>query len=206
MVASQLVTPGLALGQPAVRQPAVHRHPPSVDPSCGPPLRLVVDNTGVLARPNRPPVEPVNLDRQRAGSSSPMDRIRLAAAVRRLVPVISVVAVVVLGGLAGLRAVQESATGRVLTVTSSGTSSGVGSVSARVGGDQPIPFDVSDSSVPAEPTYLIVHSGDSLWSLANTRFPERDPREVVDALADANGGSSVRPGQRLVIPEMLLGD
>jgi hypothetical protein len=53
-------------------------------------------------------------------------------------------------------------------------------------------------SAPSE-TY-VVRPGDTLWSIAAAIAPESDPRPVVDALRDANGGGpELQVGQRLVI-------
>ncbi len=68
----------------------------------------------------------------------------------------------------------------------SSAASGTGSSSAGGAG----------SSVPAVVT---VHSGDSLWSIASTIEPNRDPRVVVDDLRTRNhlDSDSVTPGQQL---------
>ena len=51
-----------------------------------------------------------------------------------------------------------------------------------------------------QPTRYIVQPGDSLWSLAQ-RFRGRVGMSTyVRALVDANGGSTVRPGQMLELP------
>ncbi len=49
---------------------------------------------------------------------------------------------------------------------------------------------------------VVVHSGDTLWSIAESVAPGTDPRLVVDALQEANGlsGSGLVPGQVLVLP------
>lgn len=51
---------------------------------------------------------------------------------------------------------------------------------------------------------VTAQSGDTLWSIARTIRPEGDPRPVVAALIDANGGDAVQAGQQIVIPEELL--
>jgi Tfp pilus assembly protein FimV len=54
---------------------------------------------------------------------------------------------------------------------------------------------------PAPRVTYVVESGDTLWSIARRVAPGRDPRPVVDALAEANdlrGGLQV--GQELSIP------
>ena len=49
---------------------------------------------------------------------------------------------------------------------------------------------------------VVVHSGDTLWSIAEAVAPDTDPRAVVDAIQEANGLSGVGlvPGQVLVLP------
>jgi nucleoid-associated protein YgaU len=49
---------------------------------------------------------------------------------------------------------------------------------------------------------VVVHPGDTLWSIAQHVAPGSDPREVVARIADANGlpTSDVRVGQQLVVP------
>lgn len=58
----------------------------------------------------------------------------------------------------------------------------------------PIPGDV----------VVVAQPGDSLWSIAQSIAPDSDPRPVVAALIEANGGDSVRIGQEIVIPQQLL--
>ena len=49
---------------------------------------------------------------------------------------------------------------------------------------------------------VVVQSGQSLWDLAVTSDPNRDPRQVVFEIKQLNGfsGSEVFPGQAVVIP------
>ena len=64
----------------------------------------------------------------------------------------------------------------------------------------------ADGSSPGEirPTAVyVVRSGDTLWDIATTLAPDRDPRTVVAALERSAGGSSVYPGQRIVLPASL---
>lgn len=48
--------------------------------------------------------------------------------------------------------------------------------------------------------------GDSLWSIALGLAPDGDPRPIVDALAEANGGTSISIGQRIIVPAELVLD
>jgi LysM repeat protein len=60
----------------------------------------------------------------------------------------------------------------------------------------PQPVDAPASS-PGQ-TY-VVRPGDTLWSIAAAIAPDSDPRPVVDALRDANGGPELQVGEHLVI-------
>jgi len=42
---------------------------------------------------------------------------------------------------------------------------------------------------------IVVHPGDTLWSIAERLAPNSDPRAVVDHLASTLGTSSVQPGE-----------
>lgn len=59
-----------------------------------------------------------------------------------------------------------------------------------------------DGAPPAAPVY-IVRPGDTLWSIAEKLDPGGDPRDLVDRLADAAGGSTLVPGQRIELPRHL---
>jgi hypothetical protein len=61
----------------------------------------------------------------------------------------------------------------------------------------PQPVGPPASSPPGE-TY-VVRPGDTLWSIAAAIAPDSDPRPVVDALRDANGGPELQVGERLLI-------
>lgn len=63
----------------------------------------------------------------------------------------------------------------------------------------------ADSGAHSVPASYDVAVGESLWSIAGTLDLDADRRAVVAALADANGGTVVRPGQRLIIPRDLPG-
>jgi hypothetical protein len=49
---------------------------------------------------------------------------------------------------------------------------------------------------------VVVQPGDTLWSIALTSAPDKDPRGVVDAIVDLNdlGGVGLVPGQVLELP------
>ncbi|QXC62493.1 LysM peptidoglycan-binding domain-containing protein [Aquihabitans sp. G128] len=47
---------------------------------------------------------------------------------------------------------------------------------------------------------VTVRAGDTLWSIARRLRPTGDVRPLVDQLAEANGGTAIAPGDRLVIP------
>jgi LysM repeat protein len=69
----------------------------------------------------------------------------------------------------------------------------VGRVSSRAAGP--------DRPASPAPT-VVVHAGDTLWSIARRSAPDVDPRLVVDRIVEANHltSSTVRVGQRLVVP------
>jgi hypothetical protein len=51
-------------------------------------------------------------------------------------------------------------------------------------------------------TSVVVHPGQTLWSIASQAEPSADPRVVMQEIIDLNAlqGSSVEPGQRLWVP------
>lgn len=56
--------------------------------------------------------------------------------------------------------------------------------------------------LPSEPVAtvsVVVQPGDSVWSLASSLAGDRDPRPIVDAIVDANGGATLVAGQRLTL-------
>jgi Tfp pilus assembly protein FimV len=50
---------------------------------------------------------------------------------------------------------------------------------------------------------VTVHSGDTLWGIAERVAPREDPRDVVDAIVSLNALEQVTltPGQRIAIPD-----
>jgi LysM domain len=69
---------------------------------------------------------------------------------------------------------------------------------ASVEPSSPQPVDAPAPSPPGE-TY-VVRPGDTLWSIAAAIAPDSDPRPVVDALRNANGGRpELQVGERLVV-------
>lgn len=63
-------------------------------------------------------------------------------------------------------------------------------------------LDRSSEMLPVSTRTYVVRDGDTLWSIAGRVAPARDPRAVVDAIAEVNGvaAGSIVPGQSLVIP------
>jgi LysM domain len=56
-----------------------------------------------------------------------------------------------------------------------------------------------DAPTPLAGHTYVVQPGDTLWSIARTIAPDRDPRPVVDALRRANGGPNLEVGERLTL-------
>ena len=71
---------------------------------------------------------------------------------------------------------------------------------ADVGGS-PAPEALDTATAePAAGHVYVVQPGDTLWSIAAEIGPDRDPRAVVDALREANGGgAALEVGQRFRI-------
>lgn len=59
---------------------------------------------------------------------------------------------------------------------------------------------LTDDARQAEHTTHVVAPGDTLWSIASTLEPGRDPRPVVDAIAGSRGSATVRPGEVITWP------
>lgn len=58
---------------------------------------------------------------------------------------------------------------------------------------------VDDPAVPVAGQQYVVQRGDTLWSIAEAIAPDSDPRAVVDALREANGGPMLEVGTRLTL-------
>jgi hypothetical protein len=52
---------------------------------------------------------------------------------------------------------------------------------------------------PVAEVAVVVQPGDTVWSIATDLARGGDPRPIVDAIADANGGAALEAGQRLVL-------
>jgi len=61
------------------------------------------------------------------------------------------------------------------------------------------PEAVELQPVPVAGQRYIVQPGDTLWSIATEIAPDDDPRAVVDALRDANGGPELQVGDELTL-------
>jgi len=55
---------------------------------------------------------------------------------------------------------------------------------------------------PAPVTYVSVHAGDTLWSMAEEYAPNADPRDWIDQVTTLNnlGGAGLLAGERIAIP------
>jgi Tfp pilus assembly protein FimV len=63
------------------------------------------------------------------------------------------------------------------------------------------PASSATTSIGARgPAVVVVHPGDTLWSIATRLAPDEDPRPIVDALAAAHG-TTLLPGERLRLPD-----
>jgi nucleoid-associated protein YgaU len=52
----------------------------------------------------------------------------------------------------------------------------------------------------ASETVWVVRPGDTLWTIARRVEPQRDPRAVVDQLANELHGTSLYPGEQIPLP------
>ena len=155
------------------------------------PLRLVADRGHLVGERDAAPGVETRRPREEAAAGISIDVGQLLMMV--------VAAVVIFGGLALLRASQGGpAADNWAEVGAAGTVGATANSSAIIAapGGQVIAAP-GDQIVVAAP-------GDSFWSIARTIAPDADPRPVVAALIEANGGDSLQIGQQIVIPEQLL--
>jgi hypothetical protein len=61
----------------------------------------------------------------------------------------------------------------------------------------------ADDGVPQRTAVVEVHSGETLWDLAERVAPQSPPQAVVERIRELNGirGSTVHPGQPLLVPD-----
>ncbi len=78
-----------------------------------------------------------------------------------------------------------------------------GAVSLATGQAQAIGAGASQSSSEASFTYVSVHAGDTLWSLADTYAGNTDPRDWIAELVTLNAleSNNLQPGQKLALPQ-----
>ncbi|WP_206664250.1 LysM peptidoglycan-binding domain-containing protein, partial [Thermomonospora catenispora] len=59
-----------------------------------------------------------------------------------------------------------------------------------------------EETTPRQDAWVVVQSGDTLWTIATRARPDADPHTTVQRIIEANrlGGAAVRPGQALRIP------
>lgn len=62
---------------------------------------------------------------------------------------------------------------------------------------------VSRAADPAEPEVVVVHPGDTLWSVAARHVPSQDPYGTIEEIRRLNDlqGHTIHPGQELILPE-----
>jgi LysM repeat protein len=64
------------------------------------------------------------------------------------------------------------------------------------------PAVATDEEASVDFSYVTVHSGQDLWTIAEILEPTEDPRNVIAELVSLNQltSSDVQPGQRLTVP------
>jgi nucleoid-associated protein YgaU len=60
----------------------------------------------------------------------------------------------------------------------------------------------SASAGASHPRLHTVHSGDTLWAIAEAAYPSDDPRDAIDQIEQANHltSATISPGERLTLP------
>jgi len=62
------------------------------------------------------------------------------------------------------------------------------------------PASAAGTATARQPSYVVAHSGDSLWSIAERHRGDVGVRRYVDALIDLNGGTAIQAGQAVRLP------
>ncbi|MEM9565030.1 MAG: LysM peptidoglycan-binding domain-containing protein [Actinomycetota bacterium] len=152
----------------------LHESPAGPRRSGAPRLRLIAD-----VEPVAETVAPVAAPALRL-VPSPDDGVRAPGVTAGAVVA---VAVAVLTLFAGVRAIQG------------------GPPAGSIGGSAAEP---TAEAIEHAGLVVVVQPGDTLWSIATGLAPDEDPRPVVAALIEVNGGESLRIGQQIVIPSHLV--
>jgi hypothetical protein len=69
--------------------------------------------------------------------------------------------------------------------------------------NHPIGADATTTS--SAPVEVVVHSGDTLWSIARQLRPSGEIRDLVDALQRRVGGTALEAGQRIDVHDLVAG-
>jgi len=56
------------------------------------------------------------------------------------------------------------------------------------------------AAASSHPIRYVVRPGDTLWWIVSSRYPNCDPRPLVDTLERELGGGSLRPGEVIELP------
>ncbi len=122
-------------------------------------------------------------------------RRRLAAATSALAGLVLVGAMagVALGG--SPLADPERRPASVSTAGAAGADSG-----AAVGGGGAATSSAAPGAA-SSPDTVVVHSGDTLWSIVSRLAPSDDPRPLVDELSEARDGAPLQVGERIALPQ-----
>jgi len=69
-------------------------------------------------------------------------------------------------------------------------------------GGRPLPAHptATVTSISGHPVTYVVHSGQTLWSIASRLDPGADPRPLVSEMEARIGSATVYPGERIVLP------
>jgi LysM repeat protein len=77
-----------------------------------------------------------------------------------------------------------------------------GAVSLATGQAQAVGAGTGQSTAETSFTYVTIHAGDTLWSLADTYAGDTDPRDWIAGLVTLNAleSNNLQPGQKLALP------